>query len=515
VHKIIKDAENLLLNMPNIRVCNLNDENEPGCIIVGDLHGSFNDLYHLIQKYDIPGKDYKFIFNGDYVDRGEKQIEVLIILLYLFNTRPDRIFLNRGNHEDISANTNANFSPNFMLDVRKKYGKYSSAIFNAACNMFSHFQMGTILTNLVNTRILIIHGGISDKIDYEYIRDDLDRHQYVNVVNSYKEMNEENRNDITQICDLLWSDPIREENGVIKPTFAKKATGCYVNKQRKLGSIFGHDITTAFCDRNLFSCIIRSHEVRPNGFSKDHSKCFTIFSASYYCGGNNMGAVLKLTPNETNLEPYSYKNLGGDISSSVFKKNQALIKQFKHIIQSNKSRILPLFENEDVEKTGKIGIEKWAHVLSEYFENRINVKNLIKIKDFLCECETTLNIVYYMTLFTKNAKRNKVKNENSLKVIKNLFDLLDADHNQRISISEFKEALMSINDKFGGLYSIKDDCATIISHLDLNHDNFIDLDEFSQAFYEDEFSLSNITDDLNESVDSETSEDGPVEFVRL
>jgi Ca2+-binding EF-hand superfamily protein len=120
-----------------------------------------------------------------------------------------------------------------------------------------------------------------------------------------------------------------------------------------------------------------------------------------------------------------------------------------------------------------------------------------------------------MTLFTKNAKRNKVKNENSLKVIKNLFDLLDADHNQRISISEFKEALMSINDKFGGLYSIKDDCATIISHLDLNHDNFIDLDEFSQAFYEDEFSLSNITDDLNESVDSETSEDGPVEFVRL
>ena len=101
-----------------------NGRNKKACIVVGDLHGAFHDLYHLINKYDIPGKQFQFVFNGDLVYRGNKQIEVLLTVLYAFLMRPKQVFINRGNHEDFAMNMSAHFKPNFMSDCRRKYGKY-------------------------------------------------------------------------------------------------------------------------------------------------------------------------------------------------------------------------------------------------------------------------------------------------------------------------------------------------------------------------------------------------------
>ncbi len=56
--KIITDAHKLLTKLPNVNECNATQQ---ACIVVGDLHGSFHDLYHLINKYDIPGKQYQFV----------------------------------------------------------------------------------------------------------------------------------------------------------------------------------------------------------------------------------------------------------------------------------------------------------------------------------------------------------------------------------------------------------------------------------------------------------------------
>ena len=54
------------------------------------------------------------IFKGDFVDRGPKQCEVLLTILYAFLLFPNRVFLNRGNHEDISLNLYLNLS--FIFD---------------------------------------------------------------------------------------------------------------------------------------------------------------------------------------------------------------------------------------------------------------------------------------------------------------------------------------------------------------------------------------------------------------
>jgi serine/threonine-protein phosphatase 2B catalytic subunit len=68
--------------------------------IVGDIHGQYYDFVKLLQP-DIGGdpEENKYLFLGDYVDRGNFSIEVLILLMSLKVCYPKTIILLRGNHE--------------------------------------------------------------------------------------------------------------------------------------------------------------------------------------------------------------------------------------------------------------------------------------------------------------------------------------------------------------------------------------------------------------------------------
>jgi protein phosphatase len=80
--------------------------------IFGDIHGQLADLNKLFETFgaptdeqpygDIESTDYLFL--GDYVDRGNRSLEVVLLLFALKLKYPENIHLLRGAHEDPMIN---------------------------------------------------------------------------------------------------------------------------------------------------------------------------------------------------------------------------------------------------------------------------------------------------------------------------------------------------------------------------------------------------------------------------
>ena len=77
--KMIAQAKERLETMSALEEISLSDKED--IVIVGDIHGQVFDLINMLDLFDEPGTRHKYIFNGDFVDRGQWGTEVLFILL--------------------------------------------------------------------------------------------------------------------------------------------------------------------------------------------------------------------------------------------------------------------------------------------------------------------------------------------------------------------------------------------------------------------------------------------------
>lgn len=70
---------------------------------VGDIHGCFDKLQLLLSACERirAGQDARFIFIGDYIDRGPDSRRVVDFLIRQQAERPDIFICLRGNHEDM------------------------------------------------------------------------------------------------------------------------------------------------------------------------------------------------------------------------------------------------------------------------------------------------------------------------------------------------------------------------------------------------------------------------------
>jgi serine/threonine-protein phosphatase 5 len=232
--------------------------------VCGDTHGQYYDVLNIFELNGMPSKDNPYLFNGDFVDRGSFSVEVILTLLLWKMHDPACIYLTRGNHET----KNMNKIYGFEGEVK---AKYDDKIFQLFLEVFSWLPLAAVIED----QVFVTHGGIP--VDETVMLED---------ISNTKRGMEPPESGI--MSDLLWSDP--------QPFPGKSPS------KRGVGFAFGPDIAQAFLQRNHLKFIIRSHEVKEEGYLVEHDgKTITVFSAPNYCDSmGNKGAFIHL---DATMEP--------------------------------------------------------------------------------------------------------------------------------------------------------------------------------------------------------------------
>ncbi|XP_051551979.1 serine/threonine-protein phosphatase with EF-hands 2-like [Myxocyprinus asiaticus] len=178
VLQLLLETWKLLRVLPNINRVSTCHSKE--ITICGDLHGQLEDLLLIFYKNGMPSLEKPYVFNGDYVDRGKDSIEILLILFAFLLVHPGDVYLNRGNHEDHIINLRYGFTK----EVLGKYKMHGKRILKLLQKIFSWLPLVTVIDH----RVLVVHGGISDTTDLGLIAR-VDRHRYVSALRPPKKKN--------------------------------------------------------------------------------------------------------------------------------------------------------------------------------------------------------------------------------------------------------------------------------------------------------------------------------------
>jgi len=253
-------------------------EVSPPCKIFGDIHGQLRDMLLLFRCYGAPwqerSQDLNFVFNGDFVDRGKHQLEVIGLLLALKIVKPKNVWLVRGNHEDIMMNEKYGFWEECIAHLGDRAGLM---IFLAMQKAFDQLPLACLVAQCV----LVVHGGIGDG---KWSLDDL------RAVKRPLSVGRLHSEEYDWVWNILWSDPIEDDEVGQASVF-----GVHASPRSKQVKKFGWDVTKVFCARNGLKMVVRSHQSKVDGLGLDvmhDQQLVRVFSARDYSNADNCGAVL-------------------------------------------------------------------------------------------------------------------------------------------------------------------------------------------------------------------------------
>ena len=330
-------------------VCRIRVPETGRVTVVGDLHGQLADLLYILHNFGMPSPKHHILFNGDYVDRGECGVEVLLVLVLLSLLHPECMHLNRGNHEDRKVNVKYGFGEECGVL------KYDYEVFNAIQALFEALPLMHVAQG-----VAVCHGGLPEFSGL--LLEEIDRlDRFRPVPSSSSALRREDR----VMQGLLWSDPKED------------LTHEWEKSKRGAGVYFSEALTDAFLKANRLSLLVRSHQTVDDGVKRHHNgKVFTVFSAAWYRGKErNAGAVLALQWQNGHFLGPSVPSWTGDDKKALVTRfepqafeetlDQAspkkyVLKRVSTMIFRRQVDLLRRFQEADLDETGTVTYSQWV-----------------------------------------------------------------------------------------------------------------------------------------------------------
>jgi serine/threonine-protein phosphatase PP1 catalytic subunit len=223
--------------------------------LVGDIHGQYADLLRVFDECGGPG-DVRYLFLGDYVDRGAHGLECALLLLCYKVKHGGAFWLLRGNHECAAINRIYGFCD----ECKRAYGLKVWKQFNDVFNCMP-------VAAVVDAKIFCVHGGLSPEL------------RSLDQVSAFRRPCDVP--DAGLMCDFLWADPDPHARG-------------WAESERGVSYTFGEDVVAKFLEAHDLDLLVRAHQVVEDGYEFFANRMLvTLFSAPNYCGEfDNAGAVM-------------------------------------------------------------------------------------------------------------------------------------------------------------------------------------------------------------------------------
>ncbi|XP_010140333.1 PREDICTED: serine/threonine-protein phosphatase with EF-hands 2 [Buceros rhinoceros silvestris] len=515
VLNLLHETRKHLKQLPNIsHVSTCYSEEVTVC---GDLHGQLDDLFLIFYKNGLPSPAKSYVFNGDFVDRGKQSLEILIILFTFLLIYPKEVHLNRGNHEDHMVNLRYGFTK----EVMQKYKVHGKKILKMIQNVFCWLPLAT----LIDQKVLVLHGGISDTTDLDMLgkiqRNKPQPSPAPSVANRLEfsrwvrqtvqeqiewcrrlvDVSESEPEELTyssmvsltdaeepcrtrqeewkQILDILWSDPMPQE-------------GCRVNTVRGGGCYFGPDVTGKILEKYNLQFLIRSHECKQEGYEFCHNrKVMTIFSASnYYEIGSNRGAYVKLGPD---LVPHFVQYQANKtahtltMTQRISRVEESAFRALREKLFAHTSALISAFKAYDKDDTGRITLSNWATAVESVLRlglpwRMLRPQLVRSTADGLLEYKSWLDDLAMEQRSQEHIQSSLLeviyRNRSNLETI---FRIIDRDHSGLISFDEFHQTWKLFSAHMN-IELTDDGINDLVRSIDFNKDGNIDFNEFLEAF---------------------------------
>lgn len=427
-------------------------------IVVGDLHGSFGDLVvALTAAGGLPKENEALIFNGDYVDRNEDSTETLALVLALKMSCPDRVHVNRGNHEDVNLSRVYDFESELQ---RKFGGKESRRLLDLASSCFAAMPLAAT----IGDDQLVVHG---------LVKGSMEELRGAPLVESVVGRASDGTAART-VQDVLWSDP--------DPDIARSVTN---EKRGGVGTLVADFDLVQWMKKESIRRIVRSHEVCADGAERvdlgSNKERWTVFSSAQYPRGEglNRAAILELR-GDGSVKPWRWEAVPGRKAARV-KREMEVRSRVKALLQRHHVCIMagtqrapsPQSAAEACAKAIGSTASAWAEQLLPAAYD--NVRTIAEL-DAALRKEPKLKVA--STALTHDSQNTKEMNSGSISrrdSAQRTFQTLDIDGDGRIDFAEFEVAVKKTH------VDICPKAAWML--LDADHSGYISPSEFSA--YED------------------------------